>query len=114
MVNLEEDKKLFYISGLFSISFFLTVLFSALLYSYTKNRIIQVKTKKNQTIKVSLVELPPPKKVVKVKKHKKSIKKIAVKKIKKYKETSKPKKNSVSKKNNKTIKKGQRTQSFSS
>ena len=81
MVNLEEDKKLFYISGLFSISFFLTVLFSALLYSYTKNRIIQVKTRKNQTIKVSLVELPPPKKVVKVKKHKKSIKKIAVKKI---------------------------------
>ena len=71
MVNLEEDKKLFYISGLFSISFFLTVLFSALLYSYTKNRIIQVKTKKNQTIKVSLVELPPSKTISKIKKHKK-------------------------------------------
>jgi len=77
MVNLEEDKKLFYISGLFSISFFLTVLFSALLYSYTKDRIIQVKTKKNQTIKISLVQLPHPKTIAKVKKHKK----IAVKKM---------------------------------
>jgi len=81
MVNLEEDKKLFYISGLFSISFFLTVLFSALLYSYTKNRIIQVKTKKNQTIKVSLVELPPSKTISKIKKHKKKIKKLKTKKI---------------------------------
>jgi len=64
MVN--QDEKLFYLSGLFSISFFLVLMFSALYYSYSRDRILNIRTKKNPGVEVILYEAPPkPKKVEK-------------------------------------------------
>ncbi len=47
MVN--QDPKLFYVSGLFSITFFLLVLFGALTYAYHQNRTMQIRTDKEPT-----------------------------------------------------------------
>lgn len=71
MVN--QDPKLFYFSGLFSIAFFLIVLFGALTYAYHRHKTIQVRTEKEiQPITVDMLQLdkvkPPmekPKPVVK-------------------------------------------------
>ena len=67
MVN--QNVKLFYLSGLFSISFFIILLFSALYYAYTRDKILKIKTKKNDAIEITFYEAPPPQKQeIKVKK----------------------------------------------
>jgi outer membrane biosynthesis protein TonB len=58
MVN--QDEKLFYLSGLFSISFFLVILSTTLYYSYKKNLILQVRT--DNAVKIDLYFQESPKK----------------------------------------------------
>jgi len=55
MVN--NDTKLFYLSGLFSISFFLIIIFSTLVYSYNKDRVLKIRTDKT-TISVNIIDKP--------------------------------------------------------
>jgi len=59
-----NNTKLFYLSGFFSISFFLVIIFSTLTYVYHKDRVLKIKTKKS-SIQISLVDTP--KKKIKVK-----------------------------------------------
>ncbi len=57
-----QDEKLFYLSGLFSVSFFLILLFSALYYGYTRDKVIKIKTEKSSGIEIVLYEAPKEKK----------------------------------------------------
>jgi len=82
-----NDTRLFYLSGLFSIGFFLVIIFSTLTYVYHKDRVLKIKTKKT-SIQISLIDTP--KKTIKAKPQVIPIKKIV---------TPKPKKIDVPKKN---------------
>ena len=100
MVN--NDTKLFYLSGLFSISFFLIIIFSTLYYSYTKDRVLKIRTDKKTIISVNLIEKPkivvpkitPPKKIIpqkpKPKPIPKEIKPVKPKPVPEKKQTPKP------------------------
>jgi len=57
-----QDEKLFYLGGLFSVSFFLILLFSALYYGYTRDKVIKIKTEKSSGIEIVLYEAPKEKK----------------------------------------------------
>jgi outer membrane biosynthesis protein TonB len=62
----KQDDKRFLLSGLFSIGFFFTVISITLLYSYNQNRVIQVRTEKENINVLLFTEPPKPKeKIVK-------------------------------------------------
>ena len=82
-----NDTRLFYLSGLFSIGFFLVIIFSTLTYVYHKDRVLKIKTKKS-SIQISLIDTP--KKTIKVKPQVIPIKKIVTPKPKKIDIPKKP------------------------
>ena len=58
-----NDTKLFYLSGLFSISFFLVIIFTTLYYSYVKDRVLKIKTAKSM-ISISIIDTPKVSKII--------------------------------------------------
>jgi hypothetical protein len=96
MVKNNNDS-IFFISGLISIGFFLVLIFGILLYCYKQNRVIQIRTEK-ENINVLIFTEPPKPKEKKVRNSIEKIKSIPVPKPKLKPKIKKVKKKQIVKK----------------